>query len=141
MGDPFSPERLKMKPVIDFMRGLRKLPIIIQIWLMILGMSNMMFPLFYISHVEAQVMFAATVLSFAIGVIMYKTQGMTRSMGLMHAPWLIAIYFLMKSVSNIGFDDPFGIWMGVALLLTSISLIFDIVDTIRYIAGNRESLI
>ncbi len=130
-----------MKSVIDFMQGLRKIPIIIQLWLMILGMSNMMFPLFYISHVEAQVMFIATVLSFAIGVIMYKTQGMTRLMGLMHAPWLIAIYFLMKNFSNIGFDDPFGIWMGVALLLTSISLIFDIVDTIRYIAGNRESLI
>jgi membrane protein DedA with SNARE-associated domain len=104
-----------MKPVIDFIQGLRKLPIIIQLWLMILGMSNMMFPLFYISHVEAQVMFIATVLSFAI--------------------------FLMNNFSNIGFDDPFGIWMGVALLLTSISLIFDIVDTIRYIAGNRESLI
>ncbi len=130
-----------MKPVIDFMQGLRKLPILIQLWLMILGMCNMMFPLFYINHVEAQVMLIATVLGFAIGVIMYKTQGMTRLMGLMHTPWFIAIYFLLRNFSNIGFDDLFGIWMGVALLLTCISLIIDVVDTIRYIAGNRESII
>lgn len=130
-----------MKAVVDFMLGLRKLPVVIQLWLMVLGMSNMMFPLFFISHVEAQVMFIATVLSFIIGVIMYKTLGMTRLMGLMHVPWLVAIYFLMRNYSNIGFDDSFGMWVGVAFLLTSISLIFDMVDAVRYIAGNRESLI
>ncbi len=85
-----------MKAIIDFMQGLRKLPVGVQLWLMVLAMSNMMAPLFYLDHREAQVMFIATMLSFAIGVIMYKAQGMTRLMGLMHTPWLIAVFFLWK---------------------------------------------
>ena len=63
------------------MQGLRKLPTGVQLWLMILGMSNMMAPLFFIAQREAYVMFIATMLSFAVGVVLYKIQGMTRLMG------------------------------------------------------------
>ena len=130
-----------MNHVKEFLQGLRKLPNVVQLWLLVLGVSNMMIPLFFINRVEAQVMFGATVLSFVIGVIMYRRQGMTRLMGLMHIPWIIPAYYLIKNSSNIHFNNVYGIWMGVALSLTCISLIFDTIDIIRYISGNRKSQI
>lgn len=128
-----------MRSIIAFMQGLRKLPTGVQLWLMILGMSNMMAPLFFIAQREAYIMFIATMLSFAIGVILYKMQGMTRLLGVMHAPWFVSVYFLVISLSTVSMDTTFGIWVRTALVLTSISLLLDIKDVVGYLLGKSKS--
>lgn len=128
-----------MKSIFEFMRGLRELPVGVQLWLMILGMSNMMAPLFFIDQRAAYMMFIATMFSFAVGVILYKKQGMTRMLGMMHAPWFVGVYFLIESLPNFSMDDTFGIWIRVALVLTSISLILDIKDVFQYVMEKRRS--
>jgi len=130
-----------MKAAINFMKDLRQFPIPVQIWLMILGMTNMMVPLFYWNHIEAKVMFATTILSFVLGVVLSKTNGVTRLLGIMHAPWIVGLYFIITSPSPIHLDNPFGLWMGSSLVFTSISLIIDFIDVIRYAAGDREPIV
>ncbi len=130
-----------MKAMIDFMLALLKLPPGVVLWLMLLGMSNMMVPLFYLGRREAQVMLIATMLSFAIGVILFKAKGMTRILGLMHAPWLVGVYFLLSAIAAVSMNDLFGIWLRVALVLTSVSLVLDIRDVLKYFRGQREPLI
>ena len=130
-----------MNAIIDFMKGLRKLPVWVQLWLIVLGMSNMMAPLFYLNHREAQVVFIATMLGFGIGVIMYKAQGMTRLLGLMHTPWLVGVFFLWSSLSTTGTDELYGIWLRLALVLSIISLLLDGRDVVKYVMGERDSLV
>jgi hypothetical protein len=130
-----------MKSMIDFMRGLRKFPLSVQAWLMVLGLSNMMVPLFFLGRFEAQVMLGTTILSFGLGVVLFKIQGMTKLLGLMHAPWIAPAYLIIRNFSSIDTVDFYTVWMGAALVLTCISLLIDAVDVMKYIAGERGSLV
>jgi hypothetical protein len=130
-----------MRAIINFIKDLRKMPLIVQAWLMILGISNMMIPLFLLRHIEAKIMFLATITGFMIGVFIHKRKGMTRILGLMHAPWLFAIFFLIKGLVTSGAFDIYNLWMAIALVLTSLSLIIDIRDVTKYYSGHKESII
>lgn len=130
-----------MKAAIDFMKALRQYPISVQIWLMILGMTNMMVPLFFWNHIEAKAMFFTTMLSFALGVVLSKTFGVTRLLGIMHTPWIVGLYFILTSPSSIRLDNLFGLWMGASLVFTSISLIIDFVDVGRYATGDHKPVV
>ena len=44
-------------------------------------------------------------------------------------------------LDGIASSDVFGLWIRLALLSIVISLVIDVVDVIRYIAGDRESAI
>jgi len=130
-----------MRAIIDFMQDLRKMPWTVQAWLMILGISNMMVPIILFNHLEARVMLLSTFISFTIGVLLHKRKGITRILGLMHAPWLVAVFFLIKGIITIGAYDLYTGWMAIALVLTSISLIIDIRDVAKYYSGHKESII
>jgi hypothetical protein len=43
-------------------------------------------------------MLLATITGFMIGVLLHNRKGMTRILGFMHAPWLFAIFFLIKGI-------------------------------------------
>jgi hypothetical protein len=90
---------------------------------------------------EAKIMFLCTISGFMIGVQLHKRKGMTRILGLMHLPWLFAVFFLIKAMITRGVYDLYGLWMVMALLLTSISLIVDLRDAARYYSGERDSII
>ncbi|MFQ5561915.1 MAG: hypothetical protein ACE5FU_15205 [Nitrospinota bacterium] len=129
-----------MSVVLRFLAGLLKFPVFVQVWLMILGVSNMVCPIFFFGKSEAQIMFGATMLSFAIGVLLFQRQGMTRLLGVMHIPWVCALYFLVTSDHFMVFEDFFGIWMTGAATLTGVCLLVDLLDVCRYLRGDRERL-
>lgn len=130
-----------MKAMVEFMLALMKLAIGVRLWLMVLGICNVMIPLFYLQHREALVMLIAMILSFILGTILFKAKGMTRILGFMHTPLLVALYFLWKGITTTGMNELFEIWLRVALVCTSICLILDIRDVIKYFRGQRGSLI
>ena len=107
-------------------------------WLQLLILVNMVIPLFFLRSIEAQVTFACIVLGMMIGVTIFKVQGFTRLMGLMHLPWLFLIIFLLGRLGQTPASGFFGIWIRVVILLNSISLIFDVIDVIKYAAGDRK---
>jgi len=98
----------------------------------------MMAPLFFIDQKAAYMMFIATMFSFSTGVILYKKHGMSRLLGIMHAPWIVSVYFLVESLPTVSMNNPFGIWVRVALILTSIGLILDIKDVFQYMRDQRQ---
>lgn len=114
---------------------------LVRAWLIVLGISNMMIPIFFIRRMEAGVMLMCTILGFMIGVQLHKRKGMTRILGLMHLPWVFAVFFLVKAMITRGVSDMYGLWMVVALVLTSVSLIIDIWDVVRYCSGEKDSTI
>ena len=130
-----------MRAIINFIQDLRKMSLIVQAWLMVLGISNMMIPIVLFRHMEAKIMLLATITGFIIGVLLHKRKGMTRILGFMHAPWLFAIFFLIKGIVTSEAFDLYNLWMAIALVLTSLSLILDIRDLAKYYSGHKESII
>jgi len=130
-----------LKVVKEFMIKVFQVPVGWRIWLAALMAVNMAAPLFFLNHIEAQAAFVAVNLSAFTGVFLYKQQGYTHLLGLMHWPWIFLLPFLWGRLDIVSAGEPFGIWIRVVLVLNSISLILDVIDVIKYAAGDREPII
>jgi hypothetical protein len=95
-------------------------------------------PFVFYQRIEAQVIFLAAMIGVFIGLIIFKMQGFTRLLGLMHIPWFPLLYFLWSRLNQISAYDVFKIWISTVVLLNTISLVIDVIDVIRYIAGDRK---
>jgi len=129
-----------MDSLLRFHRGVRKLPIGWQIWLLALVMTNMIVPLFYITHPEAQMSLGLSLLGGFIGITLVKIQGFTKLLGLMHLPWFFLVYYLWTRLSLHPAESTFGIWIRAAILLSTLSLVIDAIDVFRYIKGDRKAV-
>lgn len=127
-----------LKLAKDMMTEMFSMNMFWRIWLMMLMFVNSLMPLFFYQQIEAQLTFASFILGASIGVVLFKMQGFTRLLGLMHIPWFPLIYFLIGRMAQIPMNSMFGIWMRVVILLNSISLVIDIIDVIRYLSGDRK---
>lgn len=134
-------EEIMLKAMSDFMKGVRTLPIGWQVWLMVLVIVNLVIPLFLLGHTEAKWTIAALVGGMIIGNVLVKIQGFTRLLGLMHILWFILIPYLWGRLEFVPASDFFGVWIRSVLVLNGISLVIDISDIVRYIAGDRKSAI
>lgn len=130
-----------LKTMKEFMIKMFQVPVGWRIWLAILMVANMGAPLFFLNRIEAWAVFIAINLGAFTGAYLYKKQGFTRLLGLMHWPWLFLLPFLWGRLDVVSAGEPFGIWIRVVLVLNSLSLILDAVDVIKYAAGDREPVI
>jgi hypothetical protein len=112
-----------------------------QLWLMLLVVLNLVIPLFFLNRLEAQIVLAAIVASAAFMTILAGVSGFTRLLGLGHIFWFPLLYFLWTRVDQVPADDFFGIWIRLLIVFNSLSLVIDLVDIIRYIAGDREETV
>jgi len=124
-----------------FMIKMFQIPVAWRIWLLALMAANMVAPLFFLNRIEAQATFVAINIGFFTGVFIYKQQGFTRLLGLMHWPWIFLLPFLWGKLSVVSAGEPFGIWIRAVLVLNSLSLILDVIDVIKYAAGDRQPLL
>ncbi len=122
----------------DMMVQMFSIHIVWRIWLAILMFVNVVMPFVFYQRIEAQATFLAAMIGVSIGLIIFKTQGFTRLLGVMHISWFPLIYFLWNRVNQISADNVFGIWIRAVIMLNSISLVIDVIDVIRYIAGDRK---
>jgi hypothetical protein len=63
---------------MKFNKGLLKLPVAIQIWLLLLMCANMIVPLFYLSGIEAQIAIVTFMASAMLMVVLNAVSGFTR---------------------------------------------------------------
>lgn len=130
-----------MKSMIHFMKDIFKMKPGVLVWLFFLSTSNIFIPLFFLNHRAAQVMVASSLMGAMIGAWVHSKQGLTRLTGLMHAPWLISLYFLWVDWCATTANNLYGIWIRVALALTIVSLIIDGIDVVRYARGDRSRIV
>ncbi len=128
--------------MFNLMKGMMvqmfSIPVGWRIWLAVLMFVNFFMPFFFYQRIEAQVIFLAAMIGVFIGLMIFKMQGFTRLLGLMHIPWFPLIFFLWARLHQIPANDVLGIWIRAVVLLNSISLVIDVIDVIRYIAGDRK---
>lgn len=128
------------KTMKEFMIRIFQIPVGWRIWLVVLMAANMGAPLFFLNRIEAQAAFVAINVGAFTGAFLYKQQGFTRLLGVMHWPWLFLLPLLWGSLDAVSASEPFGIWIRAVLVLNSLSLILDITDVVKYTAGDRQPI-
>ncbi len=73
--------------------------------------------------------------------ILTGVSGFNRLLGLGHIFWNPLLYFLWMRLGQIPADDFFGIWVRALMALNAASLVIDLIDVARYIAGDREETV
>ena len=117
------------------------MPIHWQLWLMLLVILNLLIPLFFLNHIESQVVVGVLLASMILMTVVTAVNGFTRLLGLGHIFWIPLLYFLWTRLDQNSPEDFYGIWMRVLMLLNALSLIIDAVDVGRYIAGDRAETV
>ena len=126
---------------IKFNKGVMKMPFFLQLWLMLLILANLVVPLFFLNHLESQIVLVTMLASMILMILLTSLFGFTRLLGLGHVLWIPLLYFLWTRLGQIPANDFFGIWIRVLMVLNALSLAIDAIDVIRYIAGDREETI
>ncbi len=130
-----------MRAFIKFNKGVMKMPIQWQLWLLLLVCVNLIIPLFFIDRLEARLVVGAFLGSVLLMTILTAVSGFTRLLGLGHILWLPLLYFLWTRLDQIPGDDLFGLWVRVLMMLNAVSLVIDAADVIRYVAGDRAETV
>ena len=130
-----------LRAFLKFNKGMLKMPIQWQLWLMVLVAANMIAPLFFLGHLEAQVVLGTIMASMMLMTFLTHRFGFSRILGLGHVLWLPMLPFLLLRLSDIPADDAFGIWLRALIGLNTLSLVFDAIDVFRYIAGDRKETV
>ncbi len=130
-----------MRAFIKFNRGIMRMPIHWQLWLMLLVAVNLVIPLFYLDRLEAQVVVGVFVASLVLFSILTARVGFTRLLGLGHILWVPLLWFLWTRLEQNPPDDLFGIWIRTLMTLNAMSFVIDAIDVIRYIAGDRAETV
>ncbi len=130
-----------MKGFVKFNRGVMKMPIGWQLWLLLLVAHNLVAALFFVDRPEAQLTLGAIAASMIIFSIMTARFGFTRILGLGHILWIPLVGFLVTRLGANPADDFFGIWLRSLIAVNTISLVIDAVDVIRYARGERAETV
>ncbi len=126
---------------IQFNRGMMQMPVHWQLWLMLLVIANVVAPLFFLGHLEAQLVLAAILASMMLMTALTGLSGFTRLLGLGHVFWIPLLAFLWTRLDQIPANDAFGIWIRLLMVLNAASLVIDASDVIRYVARDREETV
>ena len=125
----------------EFMIKMFSMAVGVRVWLVVLMFFNMILPLVFIRHPEALATFIAVNIGFLTGVYLYKIQGFTRLLGALHWPWIFLLPYLWGRLDVVSVGEPFGIWIRAVLVLNILSLILDIIDVLKYAAGDRKPIL
>ena len=130
-----------MKSFIKFNKGMMRMPIYWQLWLLLLVAVNVVIPFLFVGRLEAQVVLGTMIVNVILMTLLTGLTGFSRLLGLGHSPWFLLLYFLWAQLEQIPAGDFFGIWIRALIVLNALSLVMDTVDVIRYLRGEREETV
>jgi len=127
--------------IVKFNRAVFKMPIGWCMWLMLLMAVNLIVPFFFLDRIEAWVVLVTMIISATLMMAMTGRFGFTRILGLGHVLWIPLVFYLWTSLGEHPADEPFGLWIRLVMVLTSLSLVLDTVDVMRDIRGDRAETV
>ncbi len=130
-----------MYAFIKLNKGLFMMPLPWKMWLSLLIAANVFVPLFYFQQLEAQIVLVTMAANMALMTFLTSRFGFTRILGLGHIFWIPLLGFLLTRLGNIPAGDAYSAWLRALLVVNSGSLLIDMVDVIRYLAGDRAETV
>ncbi len=127
--------------MIGLARSILKMPLPWLVWVMLLVLVNFLVPLFYIQTLEAKLAIVAVLSGAVIQSFIHSKLGFVRLLGLGHILWIPLVIWLGFRLSDVGLENPFGIWLTSLVLINTVSLVIDVIDVIRFISGERSPIL
>jgi hypothetical protein len=123
-------------------RGLLGMPPPWRAWVIGLVIVNLVAPLVvFPGRLEARVVAATFVAGAILMTLLTMLSGFSRLLGLAHVFWFPLLYYLWTRTSVIETDSVYGIWLRTVIIADAISLMIDVTDVARYLAGQRADLL
>ena len=124
--------------MIGLVISILRMPLPWLVWVMLLVAVNFLAPLFYIQTLEARLTIAALLIGFIIQSYIHSKLGFVRLLGLGHILWIPLVIWLGFRLTDIGLENPFGIWLASLVLINAVSLVIDVIDVIRFFSGETS---
>ena len=126
-----------MKTMVEFVKIMFVNEVGLAVWMFLLILANIVVPLFFVTTVEGQLVFAAGMAGVLSMVAIFASKGFVRLLGVGHVYWVPLVPWLWSRLPGFPPDDPFSMWMTAVIILNGVSLIIDVRDFGRYLAGER----
>lgn len=117
---------------IVFLR-FRPIPRIWNVWLV--GVNLMC--LYFIGNLEAQVVFATTLVAVIAQALIYQRIGFARLMGIAHITWVPMFAWMATRIDTIAAQPELQNWLMVLVATNAVSLTIDCIDVFRFARGER----
>lgn len=93
--------------------------------------------LYFIAHIEAQVVLAVTGLAVVAQTLIYQRTGFTRILGATHVLWIPMFAWMASRIDGIMAEPAFADWLALLFATNAVSLIVDTIDAVRFLSGER----
>jgi len=130
---------LDMMVMIRFFKTMLLLPKPLVVWVALLMGVNMIVPLVFLNTIEAKVVFAVAMAGAMVMMLIFRSKGFVRLLGLGHVFWIPLVIWLLGRVPEA--SGIFQIWILSVIVLNTLSLIIDGCDVVRYIIGENQIMI
>lgn len=113
---------------------------ILRIWFVWLGLVILVLPFVFIRHRQGRVAVIFSLVFIAIQFPLLHVFGIGYFLSLPHLVlWIPLFIYLSRELKagRIQLHSPFGVWTLIAIATLLVSLVFDIRDFVRWIAGER----
>ena len=130
-----------MQGFIKFNKGVLRMPLPIKAWLALLVVANLIAPLFFLHHLESKIVLGTMLVAATTMGLLTGRFGFTRILGLGHFYWFPMLAWLSTRLGQHELGEPFGVWLIALMVVNAISLVMDVVDVIRYAAGDRNEVV
>ncbi len=117
---------------IVFLR-FRPIPRIWNVWLV--GVNLLC--LYFIGHIEAQVVLGTTLIAVLVQGVIYGQIGFTRVLGIAHLLWLPMVTWMAMRADIIALHSNLETWIIILAITNAVSFAVDMTDVTRFIKGER----
>jgi hypothetical protein len=127
----------------DIKAQLEALPILFEAWFFWMGLVILLMPFAFLRHRQGKVTVIFAVVFMPVQFILLLATGISFAISFLHLIlWGPLLYYLVRELKNrrVEFTSAIGIWSLVAVATLVISLVFDLRDAIRWLAGERGIL-
>ena len=94
--------------------------------------------LWFISHVEAQVVLVVTTIAVMGQTLIYQRIGFTRILGSTHILWVPMFAWMATRLDTIMGEPGLANWLALLFATNMVSLVIDTIDAIRFLRGERS---
>lgn len=93
--------------------------------------------LFFITHIEAQVVLGVTGVAVAAQALIYDKIGFTRILGIVHAMWIPMFAWMATRIDTIQAEPALAVWLVVLFATNLVSFVVDVSEAVRYLRGDK----
>jgi len=93
--------------------------------------------IFFLPRTEAWVVLGTALLAATIMTALHAKLGYVRLVGIGHFVWIPMLIWLAFRLDNIPEGTLFQGWVLILMAMDTVSLLLDVIDSVRYLRGDR----